>query len=411
LRADIAIIGGGILGLATALNLAEAGQSVLLVEAEQVAFGASGRNTGFVVPSLKGSLGLDEAAKLVGREKAEMLLRMVGTAGTLVFDLIRRLGIECSAEQTGCLQPAVNDAGLAVIEMQVRRYATLGVKLEAMDATQVHAASGMPGYRGALLFPTAGQINPLAYARGLAAAVLAAGGQITQGHVDSIEKVAPGWRLRTAEGAHIDAATVVVTTNAMIGDLLPSVARAIIPMQSYQVATQPLSEDVRQRILPGRRPLVDLRNHPFALRWSPDNRLVTGGAALIHGPGAVDRMARFLLRRLHRLAPGLPQLRAEHAWRGVIAGTGDFMPRVWQLGDGVFAPIGCNGRGIALTTSLGGCIARYLLTRAPDALPLPITAPRSLKLGPLMRFAPSAWLAQACLKDWRNDMVHKRRQG
>lgn len=411
LRADTAIIGGGILGVATALTLAEAGQSVVLIEAEQVAFGASGRNTGFVVPSLKGSLGLDEAAKLVGRDKAEMLLRLVGTAGTLVFDLIRRLRIDCSAEQTGCVQPAVNDAGLAVIERQRHRYATLDVKLEALDATQIRDLSGLPGYRGALLLPTAGQINPLAYARGLAEAAVVAGAQITQGHVTSIEKMAASWRLHTAEGADIDSATVIVATNAMVGDLLPPVARAIIPMQSYQVATQALGDDVRQRILPGRQPLVDLRNHPFALRWSPDNRLVTGGAALIHGPGAVDRMARFLLRRLHRLAPGLPELRAEHAWSGMIAGTGDFMPRFWQLGDGLFAPIGCNGRGIALTTALGGCIARYLLTRASEALPVPITAPRSWKLGPLMRFAPTAWLAQARLKDWQNDLAQMRMQG
>jgi len=406
LRADIAIIGAGILGLSTALALAEAGCSVIVVEADQVAFGASGRNTGFVVPSLKASLGLDEAAKLVGYEKAESLLRLVGNAGAQVFGLIKRLGINCAAEQTGCVQAAVNDAGLAVIETQVRRYASVGVELGAADAAHVRAITGFAGYRGALILPSGGQINPLAYAQGLAAAAVAAGARLYHGRVCGIESVAGGWRLRTEAGADISAATIVSATNAMIGNLLPPVAQAIIPMFSYQIATQPLDEDVRQTLLPSRQPLVDMRNHPFALRWSPDHRLVTGGAALFDGGDAVARMARFLVRRLHRLVPGLPNLRVEHAWRGVIAGTGDFMPRLWNLGGGLLAPIGCNGRGVALTTALGGSIARYLLTQDARVLPVPVTSPKPWKFNAVKRFAPAAWLAQARLRDWRDDLVN-----
>jgi glycine/D-amino acid oxidase-like deaminating enzyme len=154
--------------------------------------------------------------------------------------------------------------------------------------------------------------------------------------------------------------------------------------------------------------LVDLRNHPFALRWSPDNRLVTGGAALFDGGDSVARMARFLLKRLNRLVPGLPGLRVEHAWRGAIAGTGDFMPRVWDLGHGLFAPIGCNGRGIALSTALGSCMAQYLLTGDPHTLPVPVTAPRPWRVPVLKGIAPSAWLMQARLKDWHNDVKSKR---
>jgi glycine/D-amino acid oxidase-like deaminating enzyme len=323
-----------------------------------------------------------------------------------VFGLIKRLGLTCAAEQTGCVQATVNDAGLAVIETQVKRYASVGVELRAADAAQVRAITGFAGYRGALILPSGGQINPQAYAHGLAAAAVAAGASLYQGRVCSIDSVAGGWCLRTAEGADISATTIVSATNAMIGNLLPSVARAIIPMHSYQIATQPLDDEVRHTILPSRQPLVDMRNHPFALRWSPDNRLVTGGAALFDGGNAVARMAGFLLRRLHRLVPGLPELRVEHAWRGVIAGTGDFMPRVWNLGDGLLAPIGCNGRGVALTTALGGRIARYLLTQDARVLPVPVTSPRPWMFNAVKRFAPSAWLAQARLRDFRDDLAN-----
>jgi glycine/D-amino acid oxidase-like deaminating enzyme len=406
LRADIAIIGGGVLGLSTALALVEAGCSVVLVEAEQIAFGASGRNTGFVVPSLKGSLTLEAATNLVGPENAEALLQCVGQAGNLVFGLIKRLSIDCAAEQTGVVQAAIDDAGLGVIEAQVRGYASVGVHLLAADAAQIRAITGFPGYRGALVLPTGGQINPLAYVRGLANSALAAGARIRRGRVASIEAASGGWCLRTTEGAEIRAAQVVSATNAMIGDLLPQVKRAIIPMQSYQIATQPLDDDVRRAILPNRQPLVDFRNHPFALRWSPDHRLVTGGAALFDGSFALTRMSRFLLKRLHRLVPGLPELRVEHAWRGVIAGTGDFMPRMWDLGNGLFAPIGCNGRGVALSTALGACIAQYLLTQDAHKLPVPVTTPRPWMFPFLKGIAPAAWLAQARLRDWRNEMAN-----
>ncbi len=166
LAADVAIVGGGLFGLSTALALAEAGSSVIVLESHWVGFGASGRSTGSVVPSLKGSLGLEEVSRLVGPEHARALLRLIGAAGSGLFDLVRRLGIACDAEQTGCLQLAPHPASLAVIEKQVRSAGSLGIKLRTLDAAQTVAASGIPGYLGALLFPTGGQINPLALVRG-----------------------------------------------------------------------------------------------------------------------------------------------------------------------------------------------------------------------------------------------------
>ncbi len=408
LRADVAIVGGGLLGLSSALHLAEAGTSVIVLESHAIGFGASGRNTGFVVPSLKGSLGLGEATALVGSHNAQALLRMIGAAGTGLFELVRRRAIECAAEQTGCLQPTPNRSGLDRIERQVRDCRALGIALEALDAGQILAASGIPGYFGALRFPTGGQINPLALVRGLASSASAAGARLYRGHAASIERNGGAWRLCTADGAEIHADTVILTTNALVGELMPRVRRSLIAAKSYQVATQPLDPEVRQRILPGRQPLVDLRNHPFAVRWSPDHRLVTGGGALFGGRDAVARMSRFLLRRLDRLVPGLPTLHAAHAWHGVIAGTGDFMPRFWRLGSGLYAPIGCNGRGVALTTALGGCIARYLTTGDAGAMPIPLTEPTPWKLHGLMRFAPALWLAQSRLKDWKNDLAARR---
>jgi glycine/D-amino acid oxidase-like deaminating enzyme len=217
--------------------------------------------------------------------------------------------------------------------------------------------------------------------------------------VTALDRRAGSWCLRTEGGASVTADTGVLTTNALIGNLVPLVQRSLIPVRSYQVATQPLGAEVQARILPHRQPLADLRNHTFALRWSADNRLVTGGGAVINDPTAGSRMARFFLRRLRDLVPGLPELEPAYAWNGVVAATGDFLPRLWSLGPGLIAPIGCNGRGVALTTALGQALAGFIASGDADMVPLPVTEPQPWRWHGLARFGPSAWLARARWRD------------
>ena len=402
-RFDTLVIGGGLLGLSVALAVAEGGASVLLLEQTELGAGASGRNTGFVVPALKGSIGPDAVARLVRHDKVEPLLSLVSTSGDAVFDIIRRLGIDCSAEQTGCLQPAPTSAALASLERQVHEMNRTGARWSMLDAGETYRRTGIPFYHGAMLLPTGGQLNPLAYVRGLARAARLAGAHIVRGHVTECARYDGAWRVVTAGGGRFTASSVVLSTNALLEGLVPEVSRSLIPMRAYQVATQPLGEELRARILAQRQPSVDLRNHPLAVRWSPDNRLITGGGALWHGVDAVSRMGHFFIRRLRRALPDLPPLEAAFAWSGFIAGTGDFMPRVWDLGDGLLAPVGCNGRGVALTSVLGRSVGRYLLDGDEVRLPLPLTRPRPWRHHRAMKLAPSLWLAQARLRDWRND--------
>src|SRR5690606_33375850 len=105
IKADVVVVGAGFLGLSTALHAAEGGRDVVLIETHQPGFGASGRNTGFVVPSLKASLGPAEVTRALGEKHADRLLRLVSGSGDTVFNLIRRLNIDCSALQNGWLQP------------------------------------------------------------------------------------------------------------------------------------------------------------------------------------------------------------------------------------------------------------------------------------------------------------------
>jgi glycine/D-amino acid oxidase-like deaminating enzyme len=406
-KADVLIVGGGLLGLSTALTLAEGGVDVALLEASEIGFGASGRNSGFVVPALHGGLGPDEMARLIGGERAEGLLRLVGGSADAVFELIRRLGIDCAPEQTGVLQPASTAQAMRMVEGKAAQLAKIGLPVGTIEARATAAATGVPGYLGAMTLPTGGQINPLAYAAGLAACAARTGARLMRGEASAIERVGASWRVTCSGGIVLVADRIVLTTNALVANLVPLVRRSIVPMRLYQIATQAMDESVRARILPQRQPLVDLRNHPFALRWSPDNRLITGGGGIYHGGDAVARMERFFVRRLQALVPGLPPVSGAFSWYGVIAGTGDFMPRCWRLGPGLLAPIGCNGRGVALTTVLGREIGRQILGAPVSEFPVPVTEPRAWKLHGLMRFAPSVWLARARLNDWLDDRLRR----
>ena len=400
-RADVAIVGAGILGLSIALHLAEAGVRAVVIDAAQIGFGASGRNTGFVVPHLVAGHDLTSVTALLGAEHAERLVQLAGESGDVVFETIGRFAIAADAEQTGWLQPAHRQAKLALLERRVAIAQARGHPVVLLGRAETERLTGTRRYLGALLDRSGGQLNPLAYVRGLARAATRAGATIFgDSPVLRHRREAGAWVLDAAQGS-VRAARIFFTTNALVGSLLPNVKSSLIAVQPYQVATQPLDPATLARILPERQPVADLHRHTFAYRLSPDNRLVSGGIAMRNDAGAVQRMAEYFIRRLHRYLPGLPALQAEYAWRGVVATTRDFLPVVWQIEPGLLAPIGCNGRGVAMSTALGRALAAHVATGAPSPLPLVATQPRPLHR--LLQFAPSGWLAWNRWRDWRDD--------
>ncbi|WP_172327672.1 FAD-binding oxidoreductase [Mangrovicoccus sp. HB161399] len=398
-RTDLAVIGGGFLGLSAALHAAEAGMDVVLLEAEGPGFGASGRNTGFVVPSLKSALGPAEAEALLGQPHAARLLRLVAGSGDAVFGLIERHGLEVARARNGWLQPGHSTAAEAMLKGRLPALLEAGVDAEFLSRGEMLALAGLPSLHGGLRVASGGQINPLAYARGLARAALAAGVRIHAGsRASGLQETATGWRVATAAG-EVAARQALLATNAMVGPLCPPMRDGIVPVRVYQVATQPLPDEFRRRILPAMAPVADTRRHTFALRWTEDGRLVTGGMA-VPGPGRDARAARGFLARLRAFVPGLPELRADAVWTGTIAATMDALPRMVRLGPGLFGAIGCNGRGVALSTALGRETAALLAGRtAAQDFVLPVTAPRPVPMARLSGLGPHLWLPWSGLRD------------
>ena len=239
-----------------------------------------------------------------------------------------------------------------------------------------------------------------AYARGLAAAAHRSGAAI-YAHTPALKIKAEDsrWRIETPKGA-IVADAVILATNAMADrNLASSMKASFIPAQAFQIATQVLPDNLRARILSSGAPVADTRRHTFALRWSPDGRLITGGMAA-PVPGRMEVAKRSFLMRLDRLVPDLPPLKAEFAWSGTIAGTLDFLPRMIKLGSNFYGAIGCNGRGVALTTALGRELAHFIAGDRKEAdFVLPVTPPRLIPFSRIAGLGPHLWLPWSNLVD------------
>jgi glycine/D-amino acid oxidase-like deaminating enzyme len=394
---DVAIVGAGIAGLSCALHLAAANVRVAVLEAGVVGCGASGRNTGFVVPALNASLGPQELVARLGRERGARLAALAAQSGDFLFALVARHAIDCAAVRAGFLQAAPWRRQLAGLAARARDWAGVGGDVAVLDAAAVAARTGARGYAGALAFHSGGTIDPLAYTRGLAAAAAAAGAQVFERSPVRGLARGDGWRVATDRGA-VRARRVVLATNAFAAPLVPDLARALIPVVVHQIATAPLDPARRAAVLPAGGCVTDMRRDAIAFRLSPEGRLIGGGIAALAWNADRRLPARFVAR-FEKLLPGAGPLAATHVWSGTIALTRGFLPRLYEPAPGCLALVACNGRGNALATMLGAELGRALAADDLDAFVLPAEPPTPVPLHALARLGPRLWLPWARLRD------------
>lgn len=392
---DVAVVGGGYLGFSTALHLAEAGVEVVLLEADEPGFGASGRNTGFVVPNLLTGLDPTVMRATMGERHGQMISELIGQGGELVFELIRRHDIDCKAEQSGWMQPIHTPEKRAWLEDRVAQWRKLGRPVQALSRDEAVYETGSDVYHGAFLDPTGGHLNPLAYCRGLAGAAVKAGAKLyIHSRARKVERLRDRWRVTTDNGTLI-AKRLLLTTNSTGSGLAPEAEATQFPITLFQVASQPLDPSLRETVLPKDRASADTRKELVAYRWTWDNRIITGG--LLASPfGSAERAKTYHLDRLREMLPQLPSLEPAYAWQGRLAAARDFMPRLMKLteheADQGWSAIACNGRGIAMTTSLGRRIAQWLAGGSNEGLPVPVTRPDPVAIPSLASVAFSFWL-------------------
>lgn len=363
---DVAVLGGGFAGLATARGLQERGVcSVAVLEAQTIGHGASGRNGGFVFGGYS-----RDAADLVrdlGLAAARALYAQSREAVALVRARIERHAIDCDKAEGGALllnwfrHSARAERGLRAQAAWLREH--LGVVWDEVGLDQVRQWLDTARYGGALLERDAFHFHPLKYALGLARVIGQAGGRVHEhSAVAAIERRAGGgFVLRTAQGASLRAAQVVVAGGGYLAGLLPALVSARLPIATYVMATEPLPEDLRPV-----RTAAALYDNRFAFdyyRALADRRLLWGGriSILEREPA---RIAALLRADMLKVFPQLAGVRITHAWGGLMSYARHKMPQVGQLAPGLWFAQAFGGHGVAPTTAAGEWLAEAVSGRA-----------------------------------------------
>lgn len=389
IRVDVAIVGGGYTGLSTALHCAEAGLSVAVLEAGVIGAGASGRNNGQVIPTLSRA-DPDTLIAALGGDQGERFVGLIRDSAALVFDLIRRHGIQAEAVQNGWVQPAHRASRMALAEKRVRMWGERGAPVELLDRAQMSRLLGTEHWYGGWMNRTGGHVNPLGYVRGLAAAAQKAGVRVfTDTPALALQREGSVWKIVTPAG-NVRASRIVLATGTYSDDMWPGLRRTVVPIRSYQMATEPLSATVRARILPGGQAVSDTRNDLYFYRFDTAGRLVTGGALML-SIGWENRIRARIAARVQSVFPQAGRVTFPQAWWGYVGITKDRMPHVHELAPGVLAWIGCNGRGLALGTAIGKEMAAVCAGRRLEDSALPISRMKPIAAhGLVARFAPVA---------------------
>ena len=368
--ADVAIVGGGFTGMATAYYLlkAEPSMKVVVLESEVVGYGASGRNGSFAMTVV--GLGLDLLAKLKGRDRALAAHRYMERAVDTVGELVETEELNCDYIRPGFLRMATAPSYVRKIKREIEVAEALGIEgIEWLDRDAARERVNSDRYLGAWWEPRMALVNPLKLVREMKRVVTGLGAVVHEGTpVESIER-GGRFRLRAPEGS-VDAERLVLATNAY-SHLLPLVGNKQVPAWTYVVATEPLTEEQWAPIgWSGFEGVEDARNLVHYYRRTPDNRLLMGGGPVGFGYGRdMDRVSNptawaHLEQHIRETFPSLAGARIEHRWGGPFSVTTDLTPAIGHIGDSrAVYSLGCIGHGVSMTHLNGQTIRDLILER------------------------------------------------
>ena len=355
--ARVAIIGGGFAGLHTALGLAERGvRDVVLLEREQVGFGASGRNGGFVFGGY--SLGEQSLLDQLGDAAARTLFSLTTDAVERIRQQVERYAIPCDMVDEGIIwanwfrDPAVLRQRQ---ELLAKHY---GIEWEWLPQSELRERIHTQRYFDGLYERHALHLHPLNLAIGLAGAAAAQGVRIHE-HTDvwQLRRDGTRWRIETAQGT-VHADQVVLACGGYLAGLRRQVDRAILPIATYVMVTEPLGDRMAE-CLRTRSAVYDSRFAFDYYRPLPDTRLLWGGRISVRdrSPRAVQRL---LTQDLLRVFPQLKGIRVDYAWSGLMSYARHQMPQIGNSGDGLWWAQAFGGHGLAPTSAAGDLLASAL---------------------------------------------------
>ncbi len=413
---DVAVIGGGFTGIATAYELrrADAALKVAVLEARTIGYGASGRNGSFGMTVV--GLGFGTTAMIRGKQFLKEAHAFMERAVDSLDDLIQHEKLDCDRIRPGFLRVATAPAYVARLHHEVELMNSLGFGgIDWIDAEAVRARVNSPRYIGAMWEPRLLLVNPAKLVREEKRLALKLGVSVYENTPVTEITSQPIFRLKTPEGT-VSAQKLVFATNAY-SHLFPQLRRKQIPAFTYMIATEPLTPAQLEPIgWKGFEGVEDARNLIHYYRRTPDNRLVIGGGPVgLTYRNSLDADSnqavwRHLEEHIGFLFPSLRGVRITHRWGGPFSVTLDLVPALGYLRDerAVYS-VGCMGHGVSLTHLNAQVLRDLLLGRKTDLLDCPFVNRRVIPWPPepLRIMAAAGVRAYLRAEDW----VHERHMG
>ncbi len=404
--ADVCVIGGGYSGLTTALALARSGADVVLLEAQQIGFGGSGRNAGHCTPTFHHH-SIAGIRRLLGPERAERLVALQTGAADRVAGLIRDHQIACEWRQNGYVMAAHAPSAVAKLERKVAEYNAAGRATRMLTRDQTARLTGVRAQYGGWFHPDGGHLNPLGFARGLARAVRGAGGRIhVRAKVTGAERKGGRWRIATAGGT-VAADRAIFATGAYTDGGWPGLAQTFRILRVFVAATEPLPA-LREVVLPQDTTFHDGRGDIFVYKRDAAHRIVV--SMFPHGRRGRDpeHTRRVLTARLRWLHPEVPAtVRWAYLWTGELDMQKHTIPRLYALGPGAVAVTGLSGRGVPTGCILGDILSDWARGVPERDLALPLeplrAAPLFMAIGPRLSLRYCHWRDR--LSAWRDGVA------
>jgi gamma-glutamylputrescine oxidase len=383
LKADVCVIGGGFTGLSAALNLAERGLSVVLLEAERLGFGASGRNGGLMGSGQRKDVIETEA--LFGFERSRLLWDFAEEAKAEVAGRAERHAIDCDLQKG------------QLVGIHTKRYAGWARELsealalrydypdtQVLDAEATRALVATDAYLEGFFDPHAAAIHPLNFALGLGNACEAAGVRVFESsRVTHYTRSDPA-SVHTTDGK-VTATFIVLACNGYLDRLEPRVAGKIMPINNFVVTTEPLGESRASALISGRFGVHDTRFVVNYYRLTHDHRLLFGGGEN-YRRGFPRDVAGFVRPYLLKVFPQLAGVAIDYSWGGTLSVTVNRLPHVGRLPPNLFFAQGYSGHGISIATFAGKVIAEAVTGTASRFDVLASLPMKSFPGGTLLRY-------------------------
>lgn len=361
IRADVLVVGAGYTGLSAALELAQRGYEVVVLEANRVGWGASGRNGGQICTGFSASLSKIEG--WVGLDDARKLFAIAEEGKALIAERVRRHGIDCDLKW-GYLHAAPKARHVEELKEELEvaqgRFDYAGLRLVGREEVREMVAS--PVYVGGLHDSGAGHLHPLNYCLGLAKAAREAGARVFENsNVERLEIGRPA--VAVTAGGRVSADFVVLAGNAYLGGLVPRIRSRIMPVGTYIGSTVPLGENRAKALIPDDIAVADTNFVLNYFRRSSDHRMLFGGR-VSYSTIMPPNLPRAMRRKMLDVFPQLADVEFEHTWGGFVAITVERTPDIGRVAPNVYYAQGYSGTGVALSGVVGRIIAEAIAGQA-----------------------------------------------